>query len=406
MTLAPLETALDTLTTDVAAAYSAVSGRFSYPPNTTLSFIPTPVTSLPALRVPFRDPSFPDITIERVYDVPNVGNYYAKRQAFSKTGQWLFLGDGQAGTPAILDGSTYAVVNANVTGGTGIWSETEEDVVYRVTASTGAFFRFNPITNTNLGTLRTFSTYKTSPGVQVANQGSLSDDGRYILLTGKTSGGQVTLIVYDILADTFETAPVTTLPHAAGMSHSGEYVHVNWDTAGTGNENGIWLFDRHLTPIRQIAQSKAHADFAWDTSGDEVLVYLTTGSESIATGSYARMHRLIDGLATTIIRWNVACALRNGHVSGRNSARPGWIYMAPYLWTTSELANDAITAMKLDAAQPPTVQFFGHTHHLDTTQTFQAMPFAAPSRDGRTVPFHSEWGASPSTAYAFVARAA
>lgn len=378
----------------------------TYPPDTTMSLIATPNLALPAMLTPFSDPAFPHVRIERIYNVTNVRNYYAKRQAWNCDNTYIFLGDGQGGTiPAILDANTYAVVNAAVTGGQGIWSESEPQVVYRANNSTGAFFRFNVITNTNLGTLRTFA-YATGSTFDMVNQGSLSDDGRYILLQGKTAGGVNTIIVYDIIADTFETLAITTMPHAGGMSHSGQYLHLNWDAAGTGDENGIWLFDRHLTRVRQVAQTKTHADFNWDTLGNEVLVYATTGAESISTGSYWRMHRLSDGVGTNTINWDVNNAYRNGHVSGRNSARPGWAYHSSYLWAPADVSNDQIVAIKLDGAQPPTVEVYGMTHHFDTTQVFEAMPLASPNRDGTKVAFGSEWGGDPAVSYAYVASVA
>ncbi|MBA3688125.1 MAG: hypothetical protein H0W81_04790 [Chloroflexi bacterium] len=346
-----------------------------------LRFEPTPKLLLPNYLSTITDPVW-KAQITRITDHAGVRHTYSRRQAWNHDGSLLLVGMGAGKPRMLLDGRTYKVLNPAV-GGDGLWSETDPGLLIRTDSRTGEVFTFNPLTNRKTSTIVNLAEFNYGSQLETMAQSSLDDNGRFLLLYGATATARKKVIVLDMATRSIRTLDVATRPHAGSLSHSGRYVALNWDADGSPREHGIWLFDSNLRPVRQIATSEAHSDFAYDTAGREVLVWIG------ALGS-VRMHRLADGVVTLAL--NGGSAMKRGHISGRNSDRPGWIYCSIYdsVATKGLVGSDQIFALKLDGSQ--IVEVFAHAHHA--ADSYYRNPMASVSRDGRRVLFASEWGQS------------
>ncbi len=366
------------------------SGSRAFPPASTLRHVSTPRVLMPGYLDSIVDPTW-NTSVTRISNVPGVRNTYSRRQAWNKDGTLLLLGIGGTAPRMLVDGSTYAILNPSVAGD-GLWSETDPNVLIRASSSTGDVFTFDPMTNRRVATVINLSQFNFGSQLQIMAQSSLDDAGRYLLLSGVTAAGQHTVITVDMLSKEFSTFDMATKPHAGSISHGGRYVALNWNESGSGPEHGIWLFDVNLTPLRQIAPMKSHSDFAYDSKGNEVLVYIAPKTGAVM------MDQLSNGTVTVVLQGGTA--MLRGHLSGRNNDRPGWVYCSVYdsTNTSARAGNDQVFALKLDGSQ--TVEIFAHAHHgLDI---YVNDPMATVSRDGTNVLFGSEW-AGPA-AFAYVAQ--
>jgi len=87
------------------------------------------------------------------------------------------------------------------------------------------------------------------------------------------------------------------------------------------------------------------------------------------------------------------------HVSFRNTARPGWVYVSHYNPPSANPGSDQVVAVKTDGSG--TVEVFASAHHAATS--YESQPQAVPNRDGTRVLFASEWAGSAGPIYAYVA---
>ena len=154
---------------------------------------------------------------------------------------------------------------------------------------------------------------------------------------------------------------------------------------GPGPTQGLWLYNRNMTLVRQVTQSARHGDPGIDGTGREVWVQCSP--------SFA--YDLINGSSRALLP--SVNAYDQGHVSCRNVDQQGWAIFSHMGPLVSQPGADQVVAVKLDGSL--TVRPFGFSNHRSTT--YEEMPFAVPSRDGRKMLFGSEWGA-PGTAYAYI----
>jgi hypothetical protein len=292
----------------------------------------------------------------------------------------------------MLNGSTYADLGSFSQISNATWSNVHPNVIYGTTAAklvkqdatTGS------ISSGSGGTIHDFAAdgyssiwiggdYAGSSG-----EGAISDDDRYICVTAY-SGGTPHILVWDLVGASIvgDIAAPAGLDNAQ-ISRLGNYVVV----VGSGYTR---VYPRDLTGSgRLLFASGPHGDNALNAAGEEI--YVT--NNALAPGPTAagvRSFRLSDGLITQVLP--TGTAFEYGHTSGRNTNRPGWIYLSVYDNSASagRVGHDQVVAVKTDGSG--TVEVFGFEHHTDTT-TYADQPQAVPSRDGSRVLFASEWGGS------------
>ncbi len=173
----------------------------------------------------------------------------------------------------------------------------------------------------------------------------------------------------------------------ATMSQDGRYILVNWVGYGVDAYRASDCgFHRRLTP------NTGHYDACVSAAGDQVIVQL----------SNADMVRISDGAVTGV--FNADSSVR-GHVSCRNTQRPGWAYFSIYndncdSYQQAMSSFHRIMAVKLDGSQK--VEYFAWDHEA-CPSTYDQNPMAVPSRTGERVWWKVNWNGSSSGIHSFVA---
>ncbi len=302
-----------------------------------------------------------------------------------------------AGWPAaILDGETYEFLRWVMPPGEHhTWSNTDPHVIYGI-QQPNSWVRVDAVSGETT-TLRTFAEYTTvSYG---AWEGNMSNDDRYVALQCKTPVDNW-VVVYDIANDRIvEKMNIGALwPNNVAMSQSGKYVAVQWDIAGSGEQQGIDLFTPDLQFVRKVGTCKGcHYDLGYDTEGREVAVMPDIDGSSRAIVSV----RFDNGEKTTLLKdaqmsWYI-------HVSCRNTDRPGWAYLTEFANkdTQTEKPNYQL-AFAVEIAGSGTVEPFAHVHHSATVD-YERSPFGVPNRDGSKMMFRSDWEDGSGPVYSYVA---
>lgn len=372
-------------------------GAVTYPADTTLTNIATPNVSRPEYLSPIIDPTF-GTKITRISDQTAFGSssqylrhVYAKISPWNSDGSKIML---SYTWPAILlNGSTYAFIRTFDNPSYSVWSNTNPNYIYGVLGN--RFVRVDVSGTPQTTTLRTFTGYDSiSLG---ESEGNLSNDDQFVALLSR-SGTATYLIVYNIATDTI----VSTLdlggrwPDWASMSQSGNFVVVSWAPDGSSRYQGMEVFNRSLTFLRQIDPQSSHGDLGYNQAGQEVYVSMADG---YYPGATVRSVRLDGGGVTVVI--DDTPGFRSGHISCRNLERPGWCYFTSYTTTTSMPGYDEIFALKIDSSN--TVERFGHMHRTNTLG-YDGQAHGTVNRDGSKVMFASDWNmGSSAPVYSYIA---
>lgn len=162
------------------------------------------------------------------------------------------------------------------------------------------------------------------------NEGSISNDGRYIPVVCRRGDGNVYVAVWDTVEEEVEGTLVLTGWSVGGsgldnalISQSGTYLIV---TSHKSGEEGHLVYDRAtLTFLYRYdgnGYGASHADCGYRSNGDECLVRAARSDTRLVSV------RLSDGNVQDEVAWN----LFNGsfHVSCRNIKRPGYAYISGY----------------------------------------------------------------------------
>ncbi len=367
---------------------AAAGALLRYPPIRTLAAVPVPPLPLPGYLVPFTDPIW-GTQVTRISNTPGWRHAYATLQAWNSDSSKLLLGYVSNPRP-ILDGTTYVFQKTLQCKQTPIWSNSDPDKLWCADS------------NANPGTLHTvkvstgvFTTVHTFTGyvnVSIGEYHGAADDAdRYWPMnTTRLSDGWGVVQIYDAQTDsvvgTFASA---VRAHACEVSRSGKYVTVSFSVNGPAADQGKWLYDIHMTPIRQLMQTAGrHHAFLLNEAGQDVIAFCNP--------AYAEV---LDTAVRTVLL-SEPNGLDYGHVSGVAFQRPGWAYYSNYdsVAVAGQRGADQIVAVKLDGSQA--VEVFAHAHH--GADVYPADTMASVSRDGRRVIWASEWGAS--SVYAYVAQ--
>jgi hypothetical protein len=352
-----------------------------YPGNTTLKYLATTALGRPSYLSPQLDPTLGTRTI-RVSNSSGIRHAYSRLSAWNCDGSKILLGFSYPGR--MLNGRTLADLGSFSQISQAIWSNVDPNKLYGV--RTNSLYSQNA-TSAAITRLQTFSAYAS---INIGNgEGGISDDDRFIALIGTTSTGARHLITYDLVAravvgDIVSAGSINN----AQISRKGNYVVVVNDTDGPARGQGVERYTRDLSSRINLTPYGRHGDNALDANGNEIFVSNNAPSVvafNLATGAGTRLLP-----ATT--------AFEYGHVSGRNLARPGWIYLSVFnnSITAGRAGHDQVIAVKTDGSG--TVEVFAFSHHTNTT-TYAMQPHAVPSPDGRRVLFASEWGSTSVLAY-------
>lgn len=372
-----------------------------------------PNASRPLLHAPFIDPTFGS-TITRLTD-PSMSASTATHHTFGLRHEY-------ARYPAINADNTKLIIT--VIGGVyrGFFEVREMNgaLLHRITPAGDPeiswhptdpnrfFYRFaNEIRvfSVDTGYSETIMSFPQYYYISTRQEGRPSDDWRYYAFIGylDSSFSSADLVVVDLVKKKITAAiPNAGIPDWISMSPSGKYVVAQW-VSGEGTR----VYDREtFTVLRNAFSDYAHSDFAFDSEGNEVLVYHATSSKQLAelgnpSGAPLAAVRLADGRKTLLLSLDWEIAL---HVSGVASrTHPGWALISTYADSSAPQQPFAreLFWLKLDGSGA--VRRIAH-HHSDLTfrptpwggqeKDYFAEPQATSSWDGAVVLFSSVWGAS------------
>jgi len=176
------------------------------------------------------------------------------------------------------------------------------------------------------------------------------------------------------------------------VSQSGKYIVMS-----SWKYNPMYRFDinlenrvtLHFKDMHgQLQSINEHGDFGFDSNGNEVFTQFVSGQgekNGIYMFNLDKPHELAKRILTG--------THGGGHVSGRNTNRPGWCYV-----TMQEEGYSDVFALKLDASSPNTVQYFSQIHlkrdflYWNGTKGVYLETYGSPSPDGTKIVFNSHWG--------------
>lgn len=379
----------------------------AYPPDTTLSRIPTPQgVGRPAYLQPVVDASF-NTTVTRIADERafHQEGYGVIRHAYAKNQPWnadesLLMLDWRSPAP-LLDGRTYERIGRVHQPSEAIWLNTDPEHLVGVDGN--ALVKWDARADRRSAVLHRFRRYRAvSLG---SGEGNLSNDDRYVALFGVKPGRRVDVIVYDLVAD--RLLGRRSYPHSGigdgkraqfnnvAMSQSGERVIVEFNRQGQGARAGIVSLNRRLRDQVHLSNlGGTHFDACVDASGADAIVGGSNDGRTIVSID------LLDGTVTRLLpKDTIGYSL---HISCRNIERPGWAYISEYFDPRApRLANfDEVFAIRLDGSG--TVERFAHEHHSHRP-AYEREPHAVPSRDGSRVLWASDWDDAREPVYAYVA---
>jgi hypothetical protein len=345
----------------------------SYPSQTTLSSVPITSLARPGYLARVVDPTW-GTTVTRVSSSSGIRQAYSRIPAWNSNQTKILLGFTYPGR--MLDGTTYADLGSFSQVSQAIWANTDPNRLFGQSGNT--LVSQNATTGVRT-TLRAFTAYSS---ISIGDyEGGVDDNDAYVALIGTTSGGARHLITYNIASNTIVADIVApSNMDNAQISRKGNYVVV----VGGGYTR---RYTRDLSSYITLSSNGYHGDNALDASGNEIYV--------ANNAPYVVSYSLSSGASRQLL--SGPTAFEYGHVSGRNTNRPGWVYLSNYdtAVTIGRTGRDQVVAVKTDGSG--TVEVFGFAHH--SNQTYASEPHAVPSPDGRRVMFASEWGGSEVYAY-------
>ncbi|MEO8933905.1 MAG: T9SS type A sorting domain-containing protein [Xanthomarina sp.] len=308
----------------------------------------------------------------------NLRHHYAKDQPWNSDGSLIKL----AGYPAaILDGQTNEFLYWAGIPSSATWSNISPNLMYGVSGN--KMVRYNVTTNKNQ-TLHTFSDFTS---IKYGNsEGNMSNDDKYIGLIGRNGSNQ-TLIVYNIKDNVIEGTKYIGSVDLDWFSISplGNYAVTSYGPDGSNVDQGLKVYDIDLTNYRHLNDYTTHADLGLDANGNEV--YVAFGDPTTRSNDYyLKMVRLSDGVVTPLYHFPTRTGVWGGHISLRNTNRPGWAYITEGCCET--VGYKEIFAIKLDGSDM--IERFA-VHHTDKSKGYGHQAHGVPNRDGSKVMFASNW---------------
>ena len=172
------------------------------------------------------------------------------------------------------------------------------------------------------------------------------------------------------------------------VSPSGKYIVFNNDNAASSNyTDGMYRYDMNLSNRVKLQYSYngslysegGHGDIGYDTDGNEVFVQFLSG-----LGVYSFN---LDN-PTELGKELLGSPYGGGHISCRNTRRPGWCYITANADSNGN-GLKRVFALKLDGTGDENIENFSQTH-IDLGYP---TAYGSPSPDGTQMIFNSHWGA-------------
>jgi hypothetical protein len=242
-------------------------------------------------------------------------------------------------------------------------------------------------------------------------EGNIDFNDQFVALVGRKIGGSfITVIVYDMINDTFVEKdfdgnngnalvnwtenPVPQEFDWVSVSPLGNYIIMS--TSGN-----LELYDMDLNYIGQLSDEATHGDMGIAQNGEEVFVNFQFTAPQ---GIYAeRLQKFVDEVndpAPNVVA-NYHHRLlpekyNGGHVSCRNYKRPGWCYLS----TVAE-GHREVSALRINFADMSlnVVNRFAQTHTFTEGDGSSMGSLGGVSPDGKRVLFFTDWEESPLNYY-------
>ncbi len=388
LVLHPILLALLGLACAGGTVFAYVTDEGSYPPTDYFIFRP------PAVGASYLDPAFAT-AITRMSDARNwpdaagsgnltlITNEYATMSPFNSDNSRILVQ--HQSYFAVYDGAgrylrdlPFEVSAASEPR----WSRLDPNVLYYHLYG-NRLKRHNVATGVS-SVVRTFSEYTVIGGL---GESDIGFDGDRLVLVGD---GRF-VFVYEISTDTKGPVLDTGAP---GLVDSvqitpDDNVIAKWYQAGSSRFNGIELYDRNMSFLRQLTRVTGHLDVTRDVDGDEVMVWMNAADPGATCPNSVVKVRLRDGQASCLLSldWHLAA-----HVSAPDGN--GWIIVSTYAasdpgplsgWTAY---TNEILQVKLDGSEVRRLV----QHRSRPFNDYYFTPRASVSRDGSKVIYSSNYG--------------
>ncbi len=386
--------------------------KAQFPQNVTYQSIQSPnAPAIPNYGQSVLDNSVPtDIEITRVTEYQAQWNWYPTHE-YSKTQVWnIDQTKYKVASWKVYNATTYLEEQTLSSMYPSYWSNTNPDLIWSFRED-GDIKKYTVSTNTTqtVANIPGYELVKLGPG-----EANIDKNDHYVALVGKKVNLDLDVIVFDLLTNqviqtlTFGGAWGNGSDYApqyidwVSVSQSGNYVVVLWSnpwniTAGfyTDQNNldhyGLEVYNRvNMQFQNRIDNSAGHGDLGYAVDGDEVYVQFQAGQ----AGVYMQK---LNGTGETLVNSNPNFTA-SGHVSCRNTNRPGWAYVT----IPAQNLSGQIVAIKLDNSN--TVEHFGH--HFSSNTSYDQSPMAVASPNGDKICFKSDFGTGQNDgdiAYSFFA---
>jgi hypothetical protein len=380
-------TAAAALLLGAGRAEAYVTDALEYAPVNYLTFRP------PAAGESYIDPTF-GTSVRRLSDatvtpnaaddgmLPLVNNEYSTMSPFSRDNAYLLLvhhsyfalydGEGRflRDLPFDINSSTEPR-----------WSRAAPALLYYLN---GNQLKRYDVETGERAVVRAFTEYA---AVRGGGESDISWDGDHFVLIGDRRD----IFVYEISTDT--KGPVLDTTGLGGFDSvyitPDNNVLVGWYAMGDGRYQGVELYDRGMTFLRQVNQRLTHMDVTRDLDGGEVLVLAGAAGPDPACQSAVVKVRLADGARTCLVRLDWSLAV---HVSAPDG--DGWAFVSTHAvsdplpqagWTTY---TNEILQVRLDGSE---VRRLAH-HRSRPFNDYGWTPRVSVSRDGSRLVFSSNYG--------------
>jgi hypothetical protein len=368
---------------------------------------PSPNAPVPAYLQQVAEPEF-GTRLLRIADqstfhtgVNNLRHAYSRNQPWNADGTLVAL---LFTYPApVLDATTFELIGWVHQPSAAVWSHRNPRRLFGTFAGTNQLVSADALEDGSYEVLHVFDEY--TEIIFGGGEGNLSNDDRYIAVFGLREG-RTELVVFDLSERTmvarrdFGAASVCDCSdpvsiNNATMSQSGTYVVVQYNERGFGRFKGVEVFDRDLQFLYQLTPGSEHGDVGLTAEGEDVWVawHDTSLYDSLQSAS-AYAWRLRDRESIAV----VPTGTPGGHISCRNTRRPGYCY-ASQNRSGGAVGNDLLYSFPLDGSMQMEVYASQHA----TGSTYARQPHGVPSQDGTRVLWASDWDDSTAPVYAYVA---
>jgi hypothetical protein len=261
------------------------------------------------------------------------------------------------------------------------WSRTNPNVLYY---HSGNQLKTYDVSLNLTSVAHTFGEYSTVSG---KGESDISFDGDHLVLAGDDRY----VFVYEI--STGRKGPVFD---TGGRGFDSLYitpdnnVTITWLQPGTGRYNGIEMFDRNMSFLRQLTHAGGHMDVTRD-NGTEVLVWTNSGDPLPLTGCNNGIVkiRLSDAQQTCLLSLDWSLAV---HISGPDNS--GYVLIETYAPSNPDPGSanwvrytNEVLQIKLDGTE---VRRLAH-HRSRPFDSYNYTPRVSVSHDGTRLLYNSNY---------------